>query len=224
MVTTRARTRAKPPSQRRTRRAPVPRRGWQHHKVPRPAKRRGLTAATKQIRRTTTRMRSSHRRINKRKGAIWSIVALGVAATAFSFAVTGVVSDIAAAEFGLATQGVFIIGDWVRRDVQKPAGQSKIKNTAAAMKAHAALCGAPTVDGTPCKNRGRCPHHGGSAARVRMAAGKSTASSGTPRRGASTPKQTTAQLNQGVPGTKRRAKQTRTQRAGINTNPGGRIP
>jgi hypothetical protein len=154
MPTTRNRTQAKPASQRRKRRAPVPQRGWQHHKTT-------LTKTGRKYNRTRKSIGNRVRRINKRRGAVYGVLALGVAAVAFSLAFTGAVSEVAAWELGLAGEGLHFGVAWIVGDLRKPEAQSTLKNTAQAMKTRAAVCGAPTVDGSACKNRGRCPHHQG---------------------------------------------------------------
>jgi hypothetical protein len=167
--TTRNRTQVKPPSQRRKRPPPVPQRGWQQHRTT-------LTKTGRKCNRTRKSIGNRVRRINKRRGAVYGVLVLSVAAVAFSLAFTGAVSEVAAWELGLASEGLNFGVAWIVGDLRKPEGQSKLKNTAQAMKTRAAVCGAPTVDGSPCKNRGRCPHHQGKSGGGKSARSNTTKS------------------------------------------------
>jgi hypothetical protein len=189
----RSRTKRQPASQRRPRRAPTPARGWQQHKTK-------ARHVGRKFRQQSKSIGATSRRMAKRKGAVYGLAALAVASVAFTLAVTGALSEVAAFELGLASEGATFAAGWIIGDLRKPADQSKLKRTAAAAKARATLCGAPTVDGTPCRNRGKCPHHrGGGSTASKTKAAPTTASKAKTR----PPRQTQTTRNQGVPGTTR---------------------
>lgn len=122
------------------------------------------------------------RRLAGRRGKAFGVISLAIAATAFTVALTGAVSEVAAWEFGLATEGLGLCTAWIVGDLRKPADQSHIKRTAAAAKARATMCGEATNDGTPCERLGRCPHHkGGAKNSPAKPTGKASAQSGTKR-------------------------------------------
>lgn len=171
---TQRRTRGRlPQSRRRKRSAPVARKGWQYHKSSISRTGRQYRANSRAIRRYVRRPR--------RRSAIFGLLTLGVAATAFTLTAVGSLSQIAAFELGLAAEGMALGTAWLIGENKDGAtGASRAKAKAKAIKTHAALCGAPTDDGTPCKRRGNCPHHkgGGSAgsgtgARKRLGSPKS---------------------------------------------------
>lgn len=108
----------------------------------------------------TRRIRSGFRRHVNRRNVLWSTGALAIGVIAFGLAAAGALSEIAAWELGFAGDGCWFAAAWITGDLRK--GQdSHLRKAATQAKSYAAVCGEPTVDGTACKNRGRCPHHRG---------------------------------------------------------------
>jgi hypothetical protein len=197
----RSRTTRQPPSKRRRRRPPVPQRGWQQHKAKATAVGRTFGQQSKSITR-------SSRKMARRKGAVYGLGALALASVAFTLAFTGAVSEIAAWELGVASDGLYFGVGWIVGDLRKPPDQSKLKRTAAAAKARAALCGAPTVEGKPCQRRGKCPHHkGGGSGKSSKPAKQAPAPTAGPSKTRPAHKRPAGPTvpNQGVPGTTHRA-------------------
>lgn len=147
-----SRSRTRP---RRIRRAPPASssRGWQQRKA-------RITHTNRRLQTGSRSVRHYVKRRARTRPGIFGILTLGIAATAFTLIAIGSISQLAAWELGLAAEGVAFGTAWLLGD--RANGQpSPAKQVIA--KARASLCGAPTLDGTPCKKRGRCPHHQGGA-------------------------------------------------------------
>lgn len=158
---TRKRSTPKPARQRRPRAktAPTSQRGWQHHKA------RGRTAQQK-LRHGARQAGTHSKRLMRKRGAIFGVLSLAVAITAFALVTVDAVTTLAAWELGVAGEGLsfgvaMIIGE---KPEQPGAVGRKAKQAAAYIRGHD--CGAPTTDQTPCKKRVRhgvahCHLHGG---------------------------------------------------------------
>ena len=171
-----------PASQRKPRWTPVPKRtSWKQR-----AQR--IRQNNRKIWRASRKLRGGARRRISKRNIFVGLFGLAIATTAFALAATSAISQVAAWELGIAAEGALVGADWLTRK-SRDGGPSRAQR--AAEKMRAPVCGAPRADGGSCRNRGRCPHHGGAAARSRtQGAGskpKATGRPGTSRRRKSTP-------------------------------------
>jgi hypothetical protein len=104
---------------------------------------------------------------SRKRGVIFGLLSLGILAGALSLTAAGTVSNLVAFELALAGQGALIVG--TKLFSKDKHGQPSPFNQAKAKVGNAVLCGSTaTKDGKPCRNPGRCQHHGGKAARARV--------------------------------------------------------